>query len=292
MNTRLRACVTLTKPRIVIMVGVTAALGYYLGVIDSGGFPGWWHFVLAMVGVALAGGGASALNQYLERDVDARMERTRARPLPSGTLSASAALYFGVALTLGGCFLLVFAVNLLTAFLTLQSAFLYVLVYTPMKRLTWWNTPVGAVPGAMPPLMGWAAATGSLDLGAWILFAVLYLWQHPHFFAIAWMYREDYARGGLKMLPVVQPDGRNLFAQVVLFSIVLIPVSLAPWLAGMTGWTYFAGALVLGTAMLATAVIFTWTRSNAAARRVLHMSLVYLPGLLASVAIDAAIRWP
>lgn len=289
MSTTLRAYYTLTKPRIVGMVGVTAALGYYLGVIDSRQFPGWTQFFFALVGIALAGGGASALNQYLERDIDARMDRTRNRPLPSGAVSAPAALYFGVALVLVGCFLLVFTVNLLTAFLTLQSAFLYVLVYTPMKRLTWWNTSVGAVPGAMPPLMGWAAATGSLDLGAWILFAVLYIWQHPHFFAIAWMYREDYARGGLKMLPVVQPDGRNMFAQVILFSVILIPVSLAPWLAAMTGWTYFAGALLLGVAMLATGIVFAATHSQAAARRVLRMSLLYLPGLLVFVLIDAAL---
>ncbi len=289
MTQKLRAYLTLTKPRIVIMVGVTAALGYYLGVIDSGAFPGWTKFILALAGIALAGGGASALNQFLERDVDARMERTRLRPLPSGVLSAPAALYFGVGLVLAGCFVLVFAANLLAAFLTLQSAFLYVLVYTPMKRLTWWNTSVGAVPGAMPPLMGWAAATGSLDFGAWILFAVLYLWQHPHFFAIAWMYREDYARGGLKMLPVVQPDGRNMFAQVILFSVVLIPVSLAPFLSAMTGWTYFAGAFVLGLFMLAAGIAFAATRSHDAARRLLRVSLVYLPGLLLFVLLDAAV---
>ena len=289
MTATLRAYLSLTKPRIVAMVGVTAALGYFLGGISYDVFPGWIHLGLALAGIALAGGGASALNQYLERDIDARMDRTRGRPLPSGVLTAPAALYFGITLVLGGCFLLLFTVNLLTAFLTLQSAFLYVLVYTPMKRLTWWNTSVGAVPGAMPPLMGWAAATGSLDLGAWILFAVLYIWQHPHFFAIAWMYRDDYERGGLKMLPVVQPDGRNMFAQVILFSVVLIPVSLAPFLSAMTGWTYFAGALVLGLFMLAAGIAFAATQSHAAARRLLRVSLVYLPGLLLFVLLDAAL---
>jgi protoheme IX farnesyltransferase len=274
------------------MVGVTAALGYLLGALDRDMSPGWTQLAFALIGIALAGGGASTLNQYLERDSDARMERTRGRPLPSGVISAPAALYFGAGLVLGGCFLLMFTVNLLTSFLTLQSAFLYVLVYTPMKRLTWWNTSVGAVPGAMPPLMGWAAATGSLDLGAWILFAVLYIWQHPHFFAIAWIYRDDYARGGLKMLPVVQPDGRNMFAQVILFSIVLIPVSLAPFLAAMTNWTYFAGALVLGLLMLAAGVAFAASHSHADAKRLMHMSLVYLPGLLLFVLIDAAVHLP
>ncbi len=286
------AYLELTKPRIAVMVLVTAALGYYFNAITSREFPGWLQFAMAMLGIAMSGGGASALNQYLERDVDARMERTRGRPLPSGQLSPAAALYFGVALVLGGCFLLLWQVNLLAAFLTLQSAFLYVLVYTPMKRLTWWNTSIGAVPGAMPPLIGWAAATGTLDLGAWIFFAVLYLWQHPHFFAIAWMYREDYARGGLKMLPVVQPDGRNMFAQVILFSVVLIPVSLAPWLSAMSGWTYFIGAMLLGLMMLAAGIAFTVTHSHQAARRVLHVSLLYLPGLLLAVWIDAMIRLP
>jgi protoheme IX farnesyltransferase len=286
------AYLELTKPRIAVMVLVTAALGYYLNSVTSGVFPGWGQFALTLLGIGMSGGGASALNQYLERDVDARMERTRGRPLPSGRLTPAAVLYFGVALALGGCFLLLWKVNLLAAFLTLQSAFLYVLVYTPMKRLTWWNTSIGAVPGAMPPLIGWAAATGTLDAGAWMLFAVLYLWQHPHFFAIAWMYRDDYARGGLKMLPVVQPGGRNMFAQVILFSVVLIPVSLAPWLAAMTGWTYFIGAMLLGLMMLAAGIAFTVSRTHDAARRALRVSLLYLPGLLLAVWLDAVVRLP
>lgn len=285
-----RAYVQLTKPRIAAMVAVTAALGYYLGTLTTGHFPGWWNFLCAMVGTGMAGGGASALNQYLERDVDARMDRTRDRPLPTGIIEPPAALYFGVFLALGGVFLQVLECNLLTAFLTLQSTFLYVLVYTPMKRLTWWNTSVGAVPGALPPLIGWAAATGSLDAGGWILFAILYIWQHPHFFAIAWMYRDDYARGGLKMLPVVHPDGRNMFAQVLLFSVVLIPVSVLPSVLGLAGWTYSVGAFALGAWMLAAGVVFMAQRTMASARRVLRVSLVYLPGLLLAVLIDAAVR--
>ena len=216
------AYLELTKPRIAVMVLVMAALGYYLGTVQSGIFVGWTAFLLAMLGTGMAGGGASALNQYLERDVDALMQRTRDRPLPTGSISPQGALYFGVILALAGCFLLLFQANVLAAFLALQSTFLYVLVYTPMKRLTWLNTSVGAIPGAMPPLIGWAASTGTLHIGAWILFAVLYIWQHPHFFAIAWIYRDDYARGGLKMLPVVKPDGKNMFTQVILFSPVLI----------------------------------------------------------------------
>ena len=286
---RFLAYLELTKPRIALMVLVTAALGYYLGVAFAGEFPGWPSFLFAMLGTGMAGAGASALNQYLERDIDALMERTRERPLPTGTLSPQSALYFGVALALAGCFLLLFVNNLLTAFLTLQSTFLYVLVYTPMKRLTWLNTSVGAIPGAMPPLIGWAAATGTLHLGAWILFAVLYIWQHPHFFAIAWMYRDDYERGGLKMLPVVKPDGKSMFVQVMSFSLVLIPVSVLPTVVGLSGWLYSAGALVLGLAMLASGAAFTWQKTHGSAKRLLRISLIYLPMLLLLVLADAAL---
>lgn len=289
MRYRLLAYLELTKPRIALMVLVTAALGYYLGVVFTGEFPGWLSFVFAMLGTAMAGGGASALNQYLERDIDARMERTRKRPLPTGAISPQSALYFGVALALGGCFLLLFENNLLTAFLTLQSTFLYVLVYTPMKRLTWLNTSVGAIPGAMPPLIGWAAATGTLHAGAWILFAVLYIWQHPHFFAIAWMYRDDFERGGLKMLPVVKPDGKIMFVQVMSFSLILIPVSMLLTVIGLSGWIYTVGALFLGLAMLAGSAAFTLQQTHASAKRVFRISLIYLPMLLLLILIDATL---
>ena len=200
----------LTKPRIALMVIVTASIGSFLGSNEAGVSLGMSNYLIAMLGTGFAGCGASVLNQYIEREVDAKMNRTKNRPLPTGTISPGSALYFGVFLVMGGTILLVINVNLWTAFLTLQSAFLYVLVYTPMKRLSWWNTSNGAIPGAMPMLIGWAAATNSISSpGPWILFAILYIWQHPHFFAIAWMYREDYARGGLKMLPVVKPDGKS-----------------------------------------------------------------------------------
>lgn len=289
MRNRLLAYIELTKPRIAMMVLVTAALGYYLGVVFTEEFPGWLSFFFAMLGTGMAGAGASALNQYIERDIDARMDRTRKRPLPAGTLTPRSALYFGVALALGGCLLLLFENNLLTAYLTLQSTLLYVLVYTPLKRLTWLNTSVGAISGAMPPLIGWAAATGTLHAGAWILFAVLYIWQHPHFFAIAWMYRDDYERGGLKMLPVVKPDGKNMFMQVMLFSLVLIPVSMLPTAIGLSGRIYSAGALFLGLAMLACGAAFTLQQTHASAKRVFRMSLIYLPMLLLLILIDAAL---
>jgi protoheme IX farnesyltransferase len=248
------------------------------------------QFLIAMLGIALAGGGASVLNQYLEQDVDAKMERTKNRPIPAGIVSPSVALYLGATMAISGCLMLWLYVNPLTAFLTLQSIFLYVLVYTPMKRLTWWNTSVGAIPGAMPPLMGWAAASSTLDAGAWILFAVMYIWQHPHFWAIAWMYREDYERGGLKMLPVVQPDGKNLSRQVIGFCLLLIPVSLIPTVIDMSGPVYFVGALTLGILFLAYGIKFVRNKNEDTARTLMRVSLIYLPLLLIIIAMDSAIH--
>lgn len=286
----LSAYIELTKPRIALMVVVTAAIGYFLAMSQHDGSGSMQLFLVSMLGIALAGGGASVLNQYLERDVDSKMERTKNRPLVTGIISPSVALYLGVAMALGGCFLLVIYVNLLTAFLVLQSTFLYVLVYTPMKRLTWWNTSVGAIPGAMPPLMGWAAATNTLDAGAWILFAVMYIWQHPHFFAIAWMYRDDYERGGLKMLPVVKPDCKNMSAQVIGFSVLMIPVSLIPTFIDMSGWVYFTGALILGLIFLAYGIAFVRDKSQDTARTLMRVSLIYLPLLLIIIAIDSVMH--
>jgi heme o synthase len=286
----LAAYIELTKPRIALMVVVTAAIGYFLGNLQYDGTTNMALFLLSMLGVALAGGGASVLNQYIERDVDSLMDRTKNRPIPSGVISPAVALYLGVFMALGGCFLLWYYVNMLTAFLALQSTFLYVLVYTPMKRLTWWNTSVGAIPGAMPPLMGWAAATNTLDPAAWILFAVMYIWQHPHFFAIAWMYRDDYERGGLKMLPVVKPDGRNMSAQVIGFSILMIPVSLLPTALGISGPLYFIGALALGLIFLVYGILFVRNKSQETARTLMRVSLIYLPLWLIMFAIDSVLH--
>jgi len=286
----LSSYIELTKPRIAMMVVVTASIGYFLGANEAGTNFGVSYYLMAMLGTGLAGCGASVLNQYIERDVDGKMNRTKGRPLPSGVISPAAALYLGVAMVMGGMALLLIKVNLWTAFLVLQSAFLYVLVYTPMKRLTWWNTSVGAIPGAMPMLIGWAAATNSVSSpGPWILFAVLYIWQHPHFFAIAWMYREDYARGNLKMLPVVKPDGKSMFAQVIGFSVVMLPVSLLPTIIGMSGWLYFGGALALGVMFLAYSVVFNRERDERSARTLMRASLIYLPLLLIVIALDSAI---
>ncbi len=285
----LSAYLELTKPRIALMVIVTAAIGYFMGLVHHDAPGNMQQFFLAMLGIALAGGGASVLNQYLEQDTDALMERTKNRPIPAGLISASIALYMGVTMVLSGCLVLLIQVNLLTAFLTLLSAFLYVLVYTPMKRLTWWNTSVGAIPGAMPPLIGWAAATNSLNAGGWILFAILYIWQHPHFWAIAWMYREDYARGGMKMLPVVDPDGPMLARQTIGFSLLMIPVSLIPTFIDMSGWLYFVGALVLGLMFLWYGIVFVRNKTQDTARTLMRFSLIYLPLLLIIIALDSAL---
>jgi protoheme IX farnesyltransferase len=276
--------IELTKPKIALMVLLTTLIGYYLG---AEGIDSYLNLFFVMLGTALVGGGASVLNQYLERDTDALMERTRNRPLPSGVVAPQVALYMGTAMCVGGVFQLLWCVNIFAAFLALLSAFLYVLVYTPMKRFTWLNTSVGAIPGAIPPMIGWAGATNDIGAGAWLLFLILYLWQHPHFFAIAWMWRSDYKRGGLKMLPTVENGEARTIRQGIFFSILLIPASLLPTIVDLSGWIYFFGALALGLVMLASDIVFSIRRTDEAARLVLRTSLVYLPVLLLLFIADA-----
>jgi protoheme IX farnesyltransferase len=280
---RLGAYIELAKPRIVSMVLVTTALGFFLG---NGGFLPVGLLLATLLGVGGATAGAAVLNNYLERDVDALMARTRDRVLPAGLVAPEQALGLGAVLVLAGLFVLVSAVNLLTGFLVLLAAFLYVLVYTPMKRVTWLNTTIGAIPGAIPPMCGWAAATGGLEAGAWILFAILFAWQHPHFFAIAWMYRDDYANAGFKMLPVVEPSGARTFQLTLLFSVLLIGASVLPTLVGMTGWVYFWGVCLIGLGLLAAGVMLAITRTVTEARRLLRASVVYLPLLLGLIVVD------
>jgi protoheme IX farnesyltransferase len=282
----MRAYVELVKPRILLMVLVTTTIGYFLG---AKGIHPLSTLCLTLLGVGCATGGSAALNNYLEREVDARMERTRRRVLPAGVIQPSSALGFGISLVLLGLFLLVWAVNLLTGFLVLLAAFLYVLVYTPMKRLTWLNTTFGAIPGAIPPMCGWAAATGRLDSGAWVLFLILFAWQHPHFYAIAWMFKDDYRNAGFKMLPVVDPSGVSTFRQTMLFSTLLLGVSVLPTVIGMTGKVYCVGALAMGFALLAVGALFTRTKSVLDARRLLKASVVYLPLLLLLIIVDAGL---
>ena len=275
---------TLTKPRIAILVVITGALGFFMG---GQGIHAPWLFTCAMIGTALASCGSAVLNQFVERDVDGLMERTRHRPLPTGRIKPQAALPFGFSLLLSGVFLLLFTVGLLTAFLALLSAFLYVVVYTPMKRHNWLNTSLGAVPGALPPVGGWTAATGTIDPGAGVLFLILFAWQHPHFYAIAWMFRDDYRRGGLKMLPVVEPDGNSTCWQVVGYSVLLLIFSTLPSFMGLTGPVYLVGSIALGALLLASGLAFGVTLSMPAARRLLKASVIYLPLLLGLCVVDS-----
>lgn len=256
------------------MVLVMSAAGFFLG---AKGLKPLDTFIIMLLGTALSSGGAAVLNNYIERDCDQYMNRTKTRPLPRGVISPPEALEFGITLVLMGVGLLAWQVNLLTGFLSLLTVFLYVLVYTPLKRVTWWNTVVGAIPGALPPMGGWTAATGSLDAGAWILFLILFVWQHPHFYAIAWMYKDDYARGGFKMLPVVEPDGRSTFRQVLGFSLLLIPVSLLPTAYGMAGQVYGWGILALGLSMLFIGWNLFKSHSVQDAKKLLRASVIYLP---------------
>lgn len=271
--------IELTKPRIVTMVLVTTALGWFLA-----GHTSWLNLIATLFGVGIATGGSAVLNNYLDRDIDTKMARTRERALPAGRVAPAHALAYGVVLVLVGVLALVWAVNLLTGFLVLLAAFLYVLVYTPMKRVSWFNTTVGAIPGAIPPLCGWAAAADSLDAGAWVLFAILFVWQHPHFYAIAWMFKDDYRNAGLKMLSVVNPTGT--FRQTLIYSVILIGISVLPMVTGMAGHVYAIGAVILGAGMLLVAIHFARTKTFLDARRLLKASVIYLPLLVGLMILD------
>jgi protoheme IX farnesyltransferase len=276
----------LTKPRIGVLVLSTAALGFLMG---GQGIHSLSLLFFTLIGTALTAGGSAVLNHYLERDVDQLMRRTCDRPLVTGLVKPSSALSFGFILVLVGVFTLVAAVDLLTAFLALLSAFLYVVIYTPMKRLTWLNTSLGAIPGALPPVGGWTAATGQLEEGALALFLILFAWQHPHFYAIAWIFRDDYQRGGFKMLPVVESDGRRTCRHIIAFSVLLIAVSTLPTFLGLAGQVYLWGAVLMGLALLGTGVALTLSRSNADARLLLKASVIYLPLLLILSVIDMGV---
>ncbi len=275
--------VALTKPRVVLMILVTTLVGYYVGLL---GAPDYVRMLHLIIGTVLAAGGTLALNQYWERDVDARMERTRARPLPDGRLQPIEALLFGGAVTLAGVAYLAAFVGALSAAVTASTAVLYLFAYTPLKLRTALCTIVGAVPGALPPVTGWVAARDDLSLGAWVLFGILFLWQLPHTLAIARLYREDYARAGVRVLPVVDGDGNTTERQIVTACLALLAVSLLPTLIGLAGGLYFAGALALGIALAALGAMQALTPSRGSARRVLYASLLYLPALLALLAFD------
>jgi protoheme IX farnesyltransferase len=281
---KMSAYYELTKPRITFLVALTTSAGFLLG--STRGAFDYRLFAHTLAGVALLCSGISALNQWMERDLDRLMRRTARRPLPLGTLTPRAALVFGLALTLGAEFYLAAFVNVLSAFCGVTVIVGYLLCYTPLKTRTSLSTLVGAFPGAVPPLLGWAAATNQVGLEAWVLFAILFLWQFPHFFAIAWMYREDYARAGILMLPVVEPEGRLTKQQIVLWTLMLVPVSLAPAALGISGALYFFGALLLGALFLWSSIAAAVTLSRRNARRVLLASVLYLPVLFVLMVIN------
>jgi protoheme IX farnesyltransferase len=275
-STRAADFLTLTKPRVNLLVVASTLAGYYMAAGD-GGAPA--TLAAAVIGTALVSGGAAALNQIAERDTDGLMRRTRHRPMPSGRLQVGEARTFALALVATGLIELAFFANLLAAAVAGVTVVFYALIYTPLKRRTSFATVVGAVPGALPPLIGWAASRGSLDAAAWTLFAVQFLWQLPHFLAIAWLYRDDYGRAGFPMLPVIDPDGRSTARQAIAYAAALVPASLATTALGVTGTTYFATAGVLGLAFLGVTVWFGWQRTAAAARGLFVASIVYLPVL-------------
>ena len=279
------AYLELTKPRIVSLVLVTSAVGFFWG---GQGIHDPDRFIALLLGAALTCGGSSTLNQYLEREFDAKMLRTRNRPIPAGIIPPAHALNFGVILTLIGIFILYAKVNILTAFLSLLTSFLYIMVYTPMKRVSWLNTTIGAFPGAIPPLGGWAAATGHLNFSAGILFLILFLWQHPHFDSIAWLLRDDYKRAGFKMLPVLEPDGKRTFAQILSFSWMLLFVSLVPATIGLSGGIYAAGAFISGIVLWWAGRRLTLTGSQADARNLFKATVLYLPVLFVLIILDVS----
>jgi len=274
----------LTKPRVVLMVLVTTAVGYRLG---SVGTADWVRLLQTLAGTALAAAGTLALNQYLERESDGLMRRTQGRALPSGRLTPSEALAFGILATLVGLGYLAVVVGALAAGVTLATSGIYLFLYTPLKRLTPLSTLAGAISGALPPLTGWAAARGELGSGGWILVAIVFLWQIPHTLAIGRLYQEDYARAGIRILPVVDPEGRSTERQIVVGSLALWAVALLPSLVGLTGSRYFFGAVALGGVFLASGIVHALGPSRASARQVVLASVLHLPLLFALMAFDA-----
>jgi protoheme IX farnesyltransferase len=273
----------LTKPRITLLVMLTSLVGFIMGSVG----PVNGRLLLAsVIGTGLVAGGASTLNMLLERRTDALMLRTRERPLPAGRLTPGEALAWGLTLTVAGTLMLAYLCGLLAAAVAIMTWVTYLFLYTPLKPVSSLNTVAGALPGALPPVIGWAAARGALDPGAFLLFAILFLWQIPHFLAIAWIYRDDYARGGMQMLPVVDSTGRLTARQVVANSVGLLLVSLSPTMAGLAGWIYLAGAVLLGLAMLAAAVQLARQRTMAAGRLLFFVSILYLPALSGLLLFD------
>ena len=280
---KLAAYAELTKPRITFLVVLTAAAGFCMA--SASGID-YFRLLNMSIGIALLSSGLSTLNQYIERDLDRLMRRTQARPLPTGKLLPLEAAVFGVLLSAFGTVYLAVFINPLSALLGVATLASYLFVYTPLKTRTTLSTVLGAFPGAMPPFIGWVSATGGITVEAWVLFAVLFLWQFPHFLAIAWMYRDDYARAGIRMLPVVEPEGKVTGQQIISYTLLLIPVSLLPAATGMAGSIYFVGAVLMGIVFLYFSSKAALVRSAGQARRLLLASVIYLPLLFGLMVLN------
>jgi len=275
----------LTKPRITCFILMSTAIGFVCG-MNAGTAWTWVTLLHTLLGTALIASGTAALNQWYEREADAKMNRTSARPIPSGRVTGPHALLFGIILSAAGFLDLWLGANLLTALLGLFTLASYLFLYTPMKQRSAHSTTIGAIPGAMPPLIGFAAASGTLNWDAWILYAILFLWQFPHFYAIAWMYRADYARAGIKMLPVVEPDGESTSRRMLWFSLALLPISALPKFFAMAGNFYLAGALILGLIYVYASLRSVYDCTVLRARQVLLASVLYLPFLYGLLVLD------
>ena len=282
-TSQLGAFFELTKPRITFLILVSTALGFYLG---SQGKINSNQFALTIIGTFLLAGGAGAINHFVEKDLDKLMDRTQSRPIPAGIISGKNALFFGVTITMIGFIILAALINHLTAILGLITVLLYIFIYTPLKKITWLNTTIGAIPGAMPALGGWAASTNALDPNAWILFSILFLWQHPHFYAIALMCKEDYKKAGFQMLPVIEKESNRTNRQILWHAFLLIPVSLFFVVTGVLGEIYFWGASALGFGYLISGIPLLRDTTFDNAKLLLKTSIIYLPALLIVIFID------
>jgi len=282
-TSQLGAFFELTKPRITFLILVSTALGFYLG---SQGEINSNQFAVTIIGTFLLAGGAGAINHFVEKDLDKLMDRTQSRPIPAGIISSKSALFFGVSISMFGFIILATSVNHLTAILGLITVLLYIFVYTPLKKITWLNTTIGAIPGAMPALGGWAASANELDPNAWILFSILFLWQHPHFYAIALMCKEDYEKAGFQMLPVIEKESNRTNRQIMWHAFLLIPVSLFFVVTGVLGEIYFWGASALGVGYLISGIPLLKSTTFDNAKFLLKISVIYLPALLVVMFID------
>ena len=281
--TKLSAYMALTKPDVSFLDLMTTGAGCYMGA--RGPMP-WLHMLHVIFGTLMIAAGTAALNHYIERESDRSMRRTASRPLPTGQLTPAEALRFGLALALGGAVDLYFTAGYIACLLGVFTSISYLLAYTPLKKRTVWATFIGAIPGAIPPMIGWTAATGKLDTGAWLLFAILFVWQFPHFHAISWMYREDYARAGILMLPVVDKDGSRTFRQIILYSASLVAVSLLPAIMGFAGVLYFFGALVTCTGLVQVCLWAASAKTNTRAKWLMHATVLHIPILLGLMMYD------